>query len=34
MAKAVAREMDRRERRKARAAAKAQSEDLPAYTKA
>jgi hypothetical protein len=34
LAKAVAREMQRVERRKARAAAKVQSEDLPAYTKA
>jgi hypothetical protein len=34
LAKAVARELQRGERRKARAAAKALSEDLPAYTKA
>jgi hypothetical protein len=34
LAKAVAREMNRIERSKLRAAAKAQSEDLPAYTKA
>jgi hypothetical protein len=34
LAKAVARELQRVERRKARAAAKAMSEDLPAYTKA
>jgi hypothetical protein len=33
LAKAVAREMDRRERRRARAAAKGQSEDLPPYKK-
>jgi hypothetical protein len=33
LAKAVAREMDRRERRRTRAAAKGQSEDLPPYKK-
>lgn len=33
LAKAVAREMDRRERRKARQAAKGQTEDLPPYIK-
>ena len=33
LAKAVARELDRRERRKARQAAKGQAEDLPPYIK-